>query len=549
MNTTELEMFVRILKSVWKRKLVVMFCITTYVIVGVIYVTNCTPMYQAQADINLLIMSSKKTFNLEELGEEVVESDQIIATAIKMLKQNPKYQRPNPIRPSSVTDFRRNLSVRTKRRAKNIISLSFQSRSPEFSEDSLTALIKSFKINLNEMFARVISEDSSLTVSEVTRLREARQKIRTAVLASVLKNDGIEAKSPELLAAQADLFTMMNNLDLDPPRFEILETEPPHASLVPISPHKKLYLSFFFLVGAMWGVISATFLEYRDKTFQSPLSISRLLAAPLLQTLEESSELSSASATPAEITRRVSGLRINLELFAANPRGLLITSPQAEAGTTFVTYQLAQAFADAGEKVLVIDASWSNQPDTTNEPQEVSPIGFSDLLCDFNGSAGAITSVIIEKEKYAFHLIPQGSQIEKVFTKLSRDNVYKILSAALQLYDRVLIDAASPDSSLLTTALAQVTEGTLLVVTAESNRKNVVEKVCQNLQASGCHVTGLIANRIPENLNWQAGYVDAHVVDGSQAATAGFLQQPESSSSANTPQNVLPMSAYNKHAA
>lgn len=168
---------------------------------------------------------------------------------------------------------------------------------------------------------------------------------------------------------------------------------------------------------------------------------------------------------------------------------LLITGPSPGVGKSFLSVNLGIVLADAGKRVLVIDADLrkGHLHQYLNMRREA---GLSEAI------AGAITTqqAIHETEIDNLFIIPTGSLPPKPSELLLNKRLESIVKEVSAEYDHVIID--SPPVLAVTDAavVGGLTSGALLVVKANVHPVREIEQCVKRLRRSGVNLLGVVFN-------------------------------------------------------
>ena len=197
-------------------------------------------------------------------------------------------------------------------------------------------------------------------------------------------------------------------------------------------------------------------------------------------------------------------LRTNVQ-FANSKRGLrslLITSTSPGEGKSWVSSNLAVAFAQAGKKVILIDCDMrkGRQFSIFNLPP--TP-GLSNYLSGINSdgdeSSSNILSYIKETEVKNLYIITAGNippNPSELLTSTKMINLIKMLEG---MADIVIFD--STPSTMVTDAMAisRYVGSTIIVASHKKTKMEVLKQIKRNIENVGGKVSGVVLNRVPLN--------------------------------------------------
>ena len=168
-------------------------------------------------------------------------------------------------------------------------------------------------------------------------------------------------------------------------------------------------------------------------------------------------------------------------------RSLLVTSPAPEDGRTTVVLNLAIAMAQAGKRVLVVDANF-RQPALGEIFPKAPPAGLSSALV---GQA-VWRDVAAPTDVPNLFVIAAGPLPPNPAELLGSEAMRQLVSEMAEEYDQVLFDTAPTmvvaDACVLSTRV----DGVIVVVRAGSNNVGMVQKTADQLNRVGAHVLGIV---------------------------------------------------------
>lgn len=325
--------------------------------------------------------------------------------------------------------------------------------------------------------------------------------------------------------------------------------EPAIAPVNPIGPRTLLNA----LIGALLGLLAAAGIaalaEYRNDSVGDREQVERLAGGTLLTSVGAIKAPETVGAYPlATVMFPRSGaaeayrtLRANLEFAAVNRGGLqsvLVTSAQPGEGKTLTAANIAVAYAQAGRRVLLIDADLRvpRIHDVFALPNEV---GLTTALV-VDGLAPA--QIAIESGQPNLWILPSGPLPPNPAELLSSQRMKAILEAALAAYDIVILDSSPLAAVSDAAVLGSVVTGTLLVVDAERGRRRSLHRAREQLTRAGAAIVGVVFNRVPggKSLDASAQYGGYYLVasapaGGTPVAAAPAVSVPDAAASVGAP--------------
>ena len=265
------------------------------------------------------------------------------------------------------------------------------------------------------------------------------------------------------------------------------------------SPNLRLNLALGLVVGLALGVAVAVVRELLDTRLRSTADVEDVTDAPVLGVIgyEEDAPQhplivqESPKAIRAESFRR---LRTNLQFLELGPaaRTYVMTSALPGEGKTTTSINLAITLADAGQRVVLLDAD-------LRRPSVARYMGIE-------GSVG-LTTVLIGKVGVEDAVQPWGNgNLDVIAAGQVPPNPSELLGAAPMAdlldrlraeYDAIVID--TPPLLPVTDAaiLARAVGGAILVVGAGTVHRNQLETALSALGTVGVRMLGVVVNRVP----------------------------------------------------
>jgi polysaccharide biosynthesis transport protein len=197
-------------------------------------------------------------------------------------------------------------------------------------------------------------------------------------------------------------------------------------------------------------------------------------------------------------------LRSNIEFASVGApiRTLLVTSAVGGEGKTVTASNLAVVFAQAGRRVLLVDADL-RKPGVHSMFNLANAHGLTTLLRSDDVSLDAIAQVT---EQDNLRVLTTGPLPPNPAELLGSPRMQAILETLMAGGDLVIFD--SPPLQAVTDAaiLSSFLETTILVIDAGRGRRRAVRLGSETLARAGASVLGAVLNRIPVRANAEADY-------------------------------------------
>ena len=182
---------------------------------------------------------------------------------------------------------------------------------------------------------------------------------------------------------------------------------------------------------------------------------------------------------------------------------LLITSSLAGEGKTFVTTNLAQAIVcQSNRTALIIDGDLRHSRLHVSMGAPISP-GLSDYL---KGQASE-SDVMQRSQNGNLFFIPGGSTITNPSELLANGRLKTLLDRVSSAFDWVLIDSPPCLPVADANMMAELCDGVLLIVRANSTPSAIVQRAGREMQ--GRNVVGVVLNAMDKPLSYGQYYASA----------------------------------------
>ncbi len=255
---------------------------------------------------------------------------------------------------------------------------------------------------------------------------------------------------------------------------------------------------FALALGLFCGLMVALLLEALDDTFHSPEDLTHytdvefLGMVPMLEAVEgELVTIVSPKSPPAEAYRV---LRSNIHFAQVdNPgRSFLVTSAGAGEGKSLTAANLAVVFAQAGQKVLLVDADL-RRPALQRLLHVERERGLTNVLI----GESTLDDVIVEVENVpGLFIVPTGPLPPNPADLLGSERMTEVVREASQLADIVILD--SPPAIVLTDAilLSSKVDQTLLIAECEHVSRTAFLEMIRLIRHAKGSILGTILNKL-----------------------------------------------------
>jgi len=275
----------------------------------------------------------------------------------------------------------------------------------------------------------------------------------------------------------------------------------------PISPNVTLNLVLGAVVGLVFGVGIAFFLEYLDTSVKSLEDVERYLQVPVLAVIPKDVGIlhKQNGMSPDAEAYRI--LRTNIEFNRKNPEDNAITVVSGGAGegksTTLVN--LAYICAQGGYTTLMIDADLRRPRLHT-----FFDINNSVGLTNFLTTELMLEDVILQTPVDNLYFMPSGILPVDAAGILNSRRMSELIQDVKQRFDLVLVDSPPILGVSDASVLASEVDLTMIVVQHRKLPRNMLIRVKEAVENVGGHVIGVVLNNVDVRSDSQYQYYTSY---------------------------------------
>ena len=345
-------------------------------------------------------------------------------------------------------------------------------------------------------YEAAVSEERTLTASLDRQKQEAQSLNRSGIQYGVLERD---ATANRQMFGSLLQRTQETGVSQELKSVNVRVVDPAEIPTGPSSPNVFNNLLMGILAGLTLALGLAFAFEYADDRIKNPDELKKHLGVPFLGMVpalfgrENGSSPILSDGVSAIFSESFRSIRTNV-LFSSTEEGgrfIVITSSVPGEGKTVVSTNLSVALAQAGHRVLLIDADM-RKPRVHDVFRARMAPGLSNLLV---GNASASES-IVESSTSGLWLMPAGTLPPNPAELLGSKRFKDFVAFLVQHFDWVIID--SPPVMAVTDAaiVANLAQGVLFVVGAEMTSRRVAQRAVEQLELSQARMLGVVLNRV-----------------------------------------------------
>ncbi len=281
----------------------------------------------------------------------------------------------------------------------------------------------------------------------------------------------------------------------------------PQISDSPVSPNVTLNLVLGAVVGLIFGVGIAFFLEYLDTSVKSLEDVERYLQVPVLAVIPKDVGIlhKQSGMSPDAEAYRI--LRTNIEFNRKNPEDNAITVVSGGAGegksTTLVN--LAYICAQGGYTTLMIDADL-RRPRLHTFFDINNSVGLTNYLT----TELMLEDVILQTPVDNLYFMPSGILPADAAGILNSRRMSELIQDVKQRFDLVLVDSPPILGVSDASVLASEVDLTMIVVQHRKLPRNMLLRVKQAVENVGGNVIGVVLNNVDVRSDSQYQYYTSY---------------------------------------
>jgi succinoglycan biosynthesis transport protein ExoP len=369
-------------------------------------------------------------------------------------------------------------------------------------------------------FQASIDADLQATQDQIT-LTQAKVETLTALTNRTAAQDAELATLEDRLVSLRSTYATLLGYSSGSESNLLRVVEPAVAPTSPISPRPLLNTLIAALVGLLIvaGVISTA--QYLDDAVKDSDAVRELTGLSTLGIIarmkgdrgrSETYQLAALLYPRSDIAERYRTLRTNIEFASVDEpiRTLLVTSSVTGEGKTVTASNLAIVFAQAGRRVLLVDADL-RKPGVHVLFNLPNAHGLTTLLHSGEVSLDAIAHTV---EQVNLRILTTGPLPPNPAELLGSQRMQSVLDHLKAAADLVIFDSAPVGAVTDAIILSSVLDGTILVIDASRSHRGAVRQGREALARAGSNVLGAVLNRVHAPAS--SGYGDDY---GYEAAT------------------------------
>ncbi|MDH2424141.1 polysaccharide biosynthesis tyrosine autokinase [Sphaerisporangium sp. TRM90804] len=278
--------------------------------------------------------------------------------------------------------------------------------------------------------------------------------------------------------------------------------------VTPVSPRPAVNLAVALLLGLIIAFSLLVLHDRLDTTIRTTQALQRITGTPTLGIIEyerDARRLPLIIRREGQSTRSEAfrSLRTNLQFMGVDrqPRSLVVTSCLPEEGKSSTATNLAITFAQAGWRVILVDADL-RRPRVPSYLGIEGAVGLTNVLIESVDLAGAVQTWGDD----SLSVLPSGQIPANPSELLGSQAMRDLVGRLTKEYDIVVVDAAPLLPVTDAAALAAICDDVLLVVRHGKTRREHLVRAGELLSSINARLVGSVLNFVPPKSGQVYGY-------------------------------------------
>lgn len=370
-----------------------------------------------------------------------------------------------------------------------------------FARQAVTSYVS--VVNSSIVMDRVISELDLQTTSDQLAASVSADSPADTVLINVNVLNPDPDMAQQIANTTSEVFSdvISNQIeavsDVGPTRVQVEIIQPARLPESPVSPNVKQNLVLGFILGVALGAGLAVLRSALDTRVRSKEDITAITELPIVGTIAKDPDSEKRPIIALEdpknpLVESYRALRTNLRYLDVenDQKSIVVTSAGPGEGKSTTAVNLAIVMADAGARVVLIDADL-RKPKVAMMLGIEGSVGLSDLLIGRVNFEGALQ----QWGRKQLFVLPSGRIPPNPSELLGSSAMGKTLEALSAHFDYIIIDSpalAVTDAAILSTR----TGGAVVVSAAGKTRKDELADAFDTLENVDGRVLGVIATMV-----------------------------------------------------
>jgi capsular exopolysaccharide synthesis family protein len=198
---------------------------------------------------------------------------------------------------------------------------------------------------------------------------------------------------------------------------------------------------------------------------------------------------------PYSVEEALNRLRVNFGFIGTEYKKIIITSSTPDEGKSFVAFNLWRMLAEAGKKVILVDADIRKSILRNRYKISGGKDGYQGLAFYLAGQA-EMEDIIYATNIENGYMIPISYTVSNPAILLQSERFPKLLDALAEVFDYVLIDTPPLNAVADGDLIASHSDGAIFVIRGGVTPRKLIASSFKQLEAANCKLLGTVLNRV-----------------------------------------------------
>jgi tyrosine-protein kinase len=377
--------------------------------------------------------------------------------------------------------------------------------------------------NQTQQLQPLLSQVKAQINSTQADLNDAETALHTPGADTVTLTARIDSDNQALLGLRQQQIQLQQSLATQ--ANSIILLDPAQAPAGPTSPRPLVNTLLAALAGLMIAIGGILLADYLDDSPRSPEHLSSVMGAPIFASLprvtRRKGQLPETVTSPhsdAAEAYRILRTSIRFANVDAPIRSLLVTSSNVGEGKTTTATNLAVTFAQAGVRVVLVDADLRRP--TVHEAFDLdNTVGLTTVL--YSQRDLQWSEVLRPGPVPRLQILSAGPLPPNPAELLSSRRMHRVMEHLRANAELVIVDSPPLLHVADPVVLALMTDAVLLVTDVERSSLHGMERAKEALAAVGVSLAGIVLNKVPRGRSEYYYYAGGYRPEGGDAQNVG----------------------------
>jgi len=486
------------LNAIWQRRLLIIGVVVLAVAVAAVFLLRQTPVYNSSITVRMSSLATSAASS-GQIGTAAVDFDPASITSPAVLGPAAK-KVGEPAVAGATWGVSYSLADTASQNQPTVITITAQGRNAAQSQERATAVADSYNTYLTGQLA-IAKKAAEAQQAKWTATAEVYQAQVTANPANSIAQSNLA----NAISSLGNATDTINKIDNAGKPLTVTQTATP-GEFQGTSP--LIAIAVALVAGLIAGIGIALIWDAFDDRLRGEEELEALTGLPALgelaldkRMLRRGDWLPAAGRKRTSLNEGLRALRTTLQVLL--PQGndvVVLTSVEPGDGKTFVSSNLALAWARTGKRVVLVGGDLRKPGLDEYFGDVATGRGLTELLqtAAIRGAAPSREEIADSLNATKFRglsILPAGSEPWDPADLLAVDGLGDIIASLRSLCDIVVIDSPPALALVDASLLAAHSDGAVLVASVRRTRRKLLVETLRTLSSNGITVLGTVANR------------------------------------------------------